>query len=216
MQVIKKKCAKATVYKAWLDGLTGKHPKYVSSSFRFYIDIKANLMICQKGLCAYTEIRLDDDTVFAASAQWKKGKYVGDTEVQGQLDHWDASLKKTKGWDWDNFFLTHNSVNNSKLARPVHSFMKPDSTGYSPEKYLDYNYLLHEFTVSPSVKGLAKRTQIQDMINVLGLNYGSIKRIRAKELNEIFTDHKKGLKTKAQLRTSQFHTAFKMIKDKLP
>jgi hypothetical protein len=217
MQAINKQCGKATVYKTWLDSLTGNHPKYTSSTIRrrHYTDIKANLVICQKGLCAYTEILLDDHTAFG-NQHWQNGKFIGNTEIQGQLDHFDATLKTKKGWLWKNFFLVHSSVNNSKLDKAVHAFMKPDSTGYSPLNYLDYNFKLHEFTVSPKITNATKAKQIEYMIKVLGLNYGSIQRVRKKMLNDIFIDYKKGLKTKSQLRTSQFYTAFKIVKSKLP
>jgi len=215
MRKINKKCNKATKYKAWLDTKKGKHPKYSSSSFRFYRDIKANLMACQEGLCAYTEIKLDDSDYFKQPAVWENGVYIGDTQIQGQLDHFDFLLKKRrKGWEWSNFFLCHSDINNAKLDQPVYDFMKPDGQNYSPYKYLDYNYRLHKFTASPKIRDLNKRAQVEDMIKILGLNYGSIQRLRKKYLNDIFIDFEKDTKGIDELSVDMFFTAFEIIRTK--
>ncbi len=73
------------------------HRKYRSSS-GFYWDIVMQLHHCQKGLCAYTEIELCDDELFAAVC-WKDGQYdghPGNPGRFGQLEHFDASLKSKK------------------------------------------------------------------------------------------------------------------------
>jgi len=105
MRKIEKSLSLATIYKKWLDetNSTGvKHPEYNSSEFRFYKDIVANLLWVQKGLCAYTEMYLMDyDRV--KPSEWKKGRFK-DFDFMGQLDHYESTLKKDKGWDGLTFF----------------------------------------------------------------------------------------------------------------
>ena len=112
MKKIDKNLSLATSYKKWLDTLnkSGKsHPTYNSSNNKFYYDVIANLLWVQQGLCAYTEMFLINKNAVAPE-KWGDGSFKR-FEFLGQLDHFNARLKNTKGWDWDNFFVIHSDVN---------------------------------------------------------------------------------------------------------
>ncbi|WPQ61751.1 hypothetical protein SIO70_25655 [Chitinophaga sancti] len=83
-----------------LDDLAQKgksHPKYTSSSFKYYYDIVANLIWLQAELCAYSERRMQDHRK-CAPGKWAEGTFQ-QFQFSGQLDHYDATLKNTKGRD---------------------------------------------------------------------------------------------------------------------
>jgi hypothetical protein len=58
MQKIDKSKKVATAYHTWLKSLKNKKQPPYSATFRFYKDVLMNLLICQNGLCAYTEMSL--------------------------------------------------------------------------------------------------------------------------------------------------------------
>ncbi|MFN5848630.1 MAG: hypothetical protein ACK43K_09080, partial [Chitinophagales bacterium] len=57
----------------------------------------------QGGLCAYTEVLLNDKKTVAPE-KWVDGMF-NRFEVKGALDHYFPNLKRETGWDWQNFFL---------------------------------------------------------------------------------------------------------------
>jgi hypothetical protein len=201
-----------------------QHPDYEAGSFRkdFYKDVFMALLYCQGGLCAYTE-ELICDVKYLHAMDWQNGAYVGELIPQNydaDIEHFDSTLKTAQGWDWDNLFAVGVAVNRkNKLAKRVHTFFKPDLPTHNPHDYLVYNFSTHRFAVKSSLRqnNPNQAEQVQVMIEVLGLNYGTIISRRERYLLDKQTDIKAGLKTYDSVRTEiyQFFTAFEMSKDDL-
>lgn len=180
MRKIDKSVILSTAYKNWEEQLEleGKpHPRYNSSKGEFYFDVAMNLLHCQQGLCAYTEVQLCNQAPIEP-ARWQKGRYVGNgkKEFDGTLDHFDESLKAKKDdaqgrkdWLWDNLFMVHTDVNNSKGIRPVDSILKPDSPDYDEFRLLDYDTDTRRYRANLSLQE-AERDRVNQMIEILGLN----------------------------------------------
>lgn len=175
MQKIDKSQILSNNYKTWHDGLGDSHPIYNSSSNKYYDDIKMSLLYCQKGLCAYTEEILCDEKYFDIS-NWDNVKYntsltIEDKDkIQGDLEHFDESLKPQKAWLWDNLFVVHTHINcRVKHTKPVKNILKPDSPTYDPYKYLDFDYETGVFF--PNINLLEnEKKEVSYMIEILGLN----------------------------------------------
>src|ERR1700733_6423585 len=108
MRRIVKDCNLSTKYSEWQRQLEadGKDHEPYSSRHKFYLDVVMNLYHCQGGLCAYTEMLLCAKDLYAVG-RWLDGVYArgpgkGGPQVFGELDHFDSSLKKSKGWLWTN------------------------------------------------------------------------------------------------------------------
>ena len=91
-------------YKKWLESLeNSKHPEYKSSNFKYYNDIKMSLLSSQNALCAYTE-QLLCDPKYITNDNWNEKKYIRELtqedkhSIQGDLEHFDESLKTDKAW----------------------------------------------------------------------------------------------------------------------
>ena len=135
-----------------------------------------------------------------------------DFEFLGQLDHYDTSLKKQKGWEWTNFFVVHSDVNVKKKGqKSVHGILKPDEPHYDPFYYLEYNFKTHHFLPN-SDRPLPLQQKILEDINTLGLNYKPIIDHRMRHLIPLIEDIKLGKLTllQAKERLMQFYTAFEM------
>jgi hypothetical protein len=216
MKFLNKKIVFATAYKKWVDDLENKktnHPVYNSSNGKYYYDIVANLLWIQEGLCAYTERRLQNHLPFHKT-KWKKGKYKK-FEFAGQLDHYDNSLKKEKGWLWENFFLIDSDIN-VKLKRdktPL-GVLKPDLITFNPFDLLQYEITTHIFIPNSSLN-FTDQIKVLKEINLLGLNFQPIIDIRREYLSPIIEDVKYHKKTfdKALSELNQFFTAFLMAKE---
>lgn len=175
MQKIDKSQILSTVYKTWHDNLGNVHPIYNSSGNEYYFDIKMSLLFCQKGLCAYTEELLCDEKYFDL-LNWQNGKYnrlltqKQKDEIQGDLEHFDESLKPQKAWLWDNLFIAHIHVNRTiKKSKPIKNILKPDSPFYEPYKYLDFDYETGVFF--PNINLVqSEKDDVAYMIDTLGLN----------------------------------------------
>jgi hypothetical protein len=201
-----------------------QHPDYKEGSFRrqFYKDVFMALLYCQGGLCAYTE-ELICDVEALREIDWQNGVYVGELIPQNRdadIEHFDSTLKTAQGWDWDNLFAVGVAINRkNKLAKGVHNFFKPDLPTHNPHDYLAYNFATHLFVVKPALKqnNPPQAEDVQDMINVLGLNYGTTKDRRKRYLLDKQVDIQNGLKTYESVRAEiyQFFTAFEMSKDDL-
>lgn len=221
MRKIDKQCLLSTAYKTWEENLENTqtpHPKYKSSNAKYYQDVRMQLYYCQDGLCAYTEIRLCDEDIYAKH-HWKNGRYKSTNltkQAQGQLDHFDENLKSKKGdtigkqdWLWDNFFMIDSEVNTRiKGSKPVDDILKPDSPTYSPFDLLEYDEY-HQFLPHRNLDHLTFE-RVKNMIEVLGLN--SIRRKREDylltTLNQLFSEDKKW----DDFTPKQFPTAFEMYK----
>ncbi len=188
MLKIDKKEILSTKYKEWLEELEDeKHPKYDSSNFRFYQDIKMSLLYCQNGLCAYSEKSLCE-LEFIDSKNWNNGKYTRKLSkfdkniILGDLEHFDESLKPKKAWLWDNLFIVDAHINrNVKKSKSIKNILKPDRIKYSPYQYLDFSYETGLFFPKITL-GKNDKKDVEYMINTLGINI-------------YFSDRKKRLKS---------------------
>lgn len=213
MRKIEKNLSLATSYKRWLDGLNKfqkNHPLYSSSNNKYYYDIVANLLWVQQGLCAYTEMFLVKLSTVAPE-KWIKGTYPK-FEFFGQLDHFDPSLKKEKGWEWDNFFVVHTDVNTKrKRDKKLNGIIKPDNKDYDPFYFLEYDFRQHHFLPNRD-RTLKDQKLILEDINALGLNFQPIIDYRIEYLKPIIDEVLLGILkiSNARTRLNKFYTAFEM------
>jgi hypothetical protein len=194
MKKIDKKKQLSTVYKKWENVLEEKntpHPKYISSKGEYYIDIVMDLLRCQSGLCAYTEVQLCS-LDYLTDNKWEGGRYKENIEGKvhnGQLEHFDEMLKwkekrekidtdnnviyQKKDWLWSNFFMVDSDTNNRKSTKPIDYILKPDLDNYDPFKLFDYSIVTHMFTPNTELPD-AERDRIKVMIEVLGINFPNV------------------------------------------
>ena len=117
-----------------------------------------NLLFCQKGVCAYSEILLCKEPLYEIN-RWNNGRYqapIG-TNYFGSLDHFNSGLKKNKAWLWDNLFMVHSDLNRDKAQKEISILPKPDTTNYAPENYLDYDIVNHIFFQTHYLKRTFKK-----------------------------------------------------------
>jgi hypothetical protein len=198
----------------------GKHPDYRNSNFRenYYDDVKFQLLYWQKGLCAYTEDLIDGFIWKEVSSKFINGKYKGDKiAMDGEIDHFDTSQKELNGWDLNNLFLIKKHINSSSVkgSKKTYPFMRPDFPEYSPEKYLEYDFLTHRFLPKTQLENSDLSSKIEDMIVILGLNNHTIKEHRKSYLNQLAWEISTCLKSYEEIIPDRFITAFKMSKDEL-
>ena len=199
MRKIDKTTQFSTVYKTWENDLENRkqaHPKYNSSNGEHYYSIVMDLLRCQNGLCAYTEVRLCKPD-FYAKEHWTNdvydnSKWTNGVPYKGQLEHFDESLKSKKAgendkkdWLWVNFFIIESDTNIKKGVKKVADFLKPDRSDYSPEKYLEYNQNTHCFEAKESLDDIRKN-KIKDSLEVLGINHPTVVHRRKVTLNAYF------------------------------
>jgi hypothetical protein len=212
MQKIDKSQILSTNYKTWHNSLGDNHPTYNSSNNKYYNEIKMCLLHCQKGLCAYTEEMLCDEKYFDIS-NWKNGKYtpltqIQKNEIQGDLEHFDESLKTQKGWLWDNLFIVDTHVNcRIKHRKPIKNILKPDSPTYDPYKYLDFDYETGVFFPNINLTQ-QENDDVAYMIEVLGIN--CISSQRKKQLQ----DWKDKIDVGLDVQPYRFITAWNMTLSK--
>jgi hypothetical protein len=218
MQRISKNNRKATEYKKWEASL-GKnpHPEY-KSTYRFYKDVLFDLILCQGGLCAYTEYRLiNKSEIPKIKSKFLKGRFKGDfKDLPIDIEHFDSRLKTKYGWRWSNLFAVYDLINQkvkrreeAKLiskGKSVYSIMKPDSSSYDPKSILQYERNTDLFI--PNTKKLDPKEiqQVKEMILCLGLNNGFIKMKRSEYYKELDCKINIGDKVNPQ----QFITGWKM------
>lgn len=205
MRKIDKTAIFATKYQTWLvEQLqlpVEQRKSYDANAaqFKFYIDIVINLFYCQNGLCAYTEEQLCPKDYYQHT-NWicktikdKTNQHHSFDEsvfnvpkvFNGELDHFDESLKTEKGWDWDNFFMIDADTNNRKGSKPIDYRLKPDAENYDPFIIFDYSMDTHRFIVNTDfpVNDEKDREKLQDIIdNVLGINFPNLVNKRAKAI----------------------------------
>ena len=162
----------ATAFFDWLSGQSSGHGPYQSSSSRYYEAVKMNLLHCQRGLCAYTEVFLGERSS-CSPENWQEGRYQGSYSARGTLDHFDATRKQGEAWAWDNFFLVDAETNRRKGQKPVDEILKPDRAGYSPFHYLAYDAYLHIYFPHPQLTDPEKE-RVREMILTLGLNWDPV------------------------------------------
>ena len=208
MRKIDKTCNLSTVYKAWEEDLTIPHPIYNNNSARTqrYKDVVTQLLYCQDGLCAFTEQIICDKSCYEED-KWTDGQYAPDKpEFEGELDHFDSDRKTNEGWAWDNFLVVSTHINQKrKGSKPVDDILKPDHPDYNENKVLAYNLDTNRFLPNLNLT-TAEQERVQNMIEVLGLNFGSIVRKRREYLSDRFTL----MEYEDDVAINQFPTAFKM------
>ena len=179
MRKIDKSTILSKNYKEWLESLGEEHPKYNSSNNKYYVDIKMSLLYCQKGLCAYTEELLCDLDLISRE-NWNEEQYITKLDNQnltnGDLEHFDESLKEKKAWLWDNLFFVNGDINRKvKCSKSILSILKPDASDYDPYKYLEFDYKRNLFVANSSLND-EEQDDIECMIQTLGLNSNRFKR----------------------------------------
>ena len=176
MQKIDKSIIASKDFENWHNALKqDAHPDYNSASNKHYWDIKMSLLFCQGGLCAYTEQSLCD-TSWIEKNHWNDSKYSRlltkndkDT-IQGDLEHFDESLKEKNGWSWDNFFVVSAHVNRCiKGRKSIKTILKPDISQYEAEKNLVFDFETGVFAPNPALDEEDRR-DVLSMIDVLGIN----------------------------------------------
>lgn len=194
MRKIDKSKILSTTYKTWEEALEKSetpHPKYSHTKTReaYSLDIVMNLIHCQNGICAYTEMSLCNPKYYSTD-NWEDGKYASKKpEKFGQLEHFDENLKSKKDeagkkdWLWDNFFMVHSDINTVvKRSNSVHPILKPDTKKYDPFYLMKYNLSTHYFLPNDENLSADEQASVQYMINTLGINFDIVVNKRKKHL----------------------------------
>jgi hypothetical protein len=225
MRKLDKTLGLASEYHKWLEAEQHKNPterkEYDGNAaqFKYYKDVVMELLHCQLGLCAYTE-QLLCPSEYIDLIHWQKGKYnrqlLEKKFFNGELDHFDESLKRVNAWLWDNFFFVDSDTNNRKGTRPVDARLKPDSPAYNPFEWLDYSVQTHRFVINQA-KDLTDedRAHLQHIVDdVLGINFSTVVEKRRIEM----TKRKKMIEFAIELTADdlrEFPTAFEFCKQLL-
>jgi hypothetical protein len=174
MRKIDKTKILASQYKKWLDRLNRDKIKHPTQDRTYYNDVMMNLLHCQKGVCAYTEMIICNPELLKEE-NWENGKYKSKkVDRLGSLDHFDPRLKKDKYWEWDNLFAISLDINVKKGTKEVDDILKPDSPRYNPFKLLEYNAITHLFGPHRGIEDRDLRERIKRMIKVLQLNHNTV------------------------------------------
>jgi len=212
MQKIDKSNIRSLTYQEWVEGLDTNHPEYKSNQ-KYVKDIKMSLLACQNGLCAYTE-ELLCDMALLSEANWVDGKYIGNVSnqnlVNGDLEHFDCTLKDTQGYLWDNLFMVNSNINcRVKGTQPVDNILKPDSVDYDPYVYLQFDDKINAFIANQNLSAEDK-LKVEEMIGVLGINRNAFK--RAKQIKDLKENIELGLELN---EPDEYITSWKMTKENL-
>jgi hypothetical protein len=183
MRKIDKSKILSQAYKTWEASLGEVHPLY-DTQHTFYKDVVMNLFHCQNGLCAYTEMILCEEAFYREN-HWKEGRYAEPKpKFFGDLEHFDSTLKKSRGWLWDNLLMAHTNINRDKSNKQVFDILKPDRADYDPYKVLAYSLLTHEFVSNEEQLTPEEQRQVDDMIELLGINHPTVVSERRSKLNQ--------------------------------
>lgn len=192
-------------YKKWVDQLNHDEVKHPQHRY-YYTDVVMNLLHCQKGVCAYTEMPLCHLELWSAD-NWKNGRYAHKRpQAIGELDHFNPQLKKNKYWEWQNLFVVLEKINKRKGTQEVDDILKPDSDQYDPAALLEYNEKSHIFIPHTGIENEVIRERIQRMIDVLHINFGFVRRERGRFLKEVF----KSREMDREVKIDRFFTAYQM------
>jgi hypothetical protein len=226
MRKIDKSEKLATAYLKWLQEEQEKpvserkvYDNSNASKFRFYYDVVMNLMHCQKGLCAYTEQQLCPKE-YLKKENWENGVFkkelIKPKTFNGELDHFDESLKEGNGWLWDNFFMIESDTNNRKGKKAIDNRLKPDSIDYDPFKMLDYSENTHRFVINTD-KDLNEedRKHLQNILDeVLGINFPNLVDKRRVAITRRLKMLELGIPLNLE-EENEFPTAFEFAKNNL-
>lgn len=197
----------STIYKDWVDKFNHDNVKHPQKNNTYYYDVVMNLLYCQKGVCAYTEMFLCDSR-FWKKNNWENGRYkYQKPEFFGELEHFDHKLKADKYWDWDNLFVVLEKVNRKKWTQEVDEILKPDLPGYDPMLYLEYNEKYDVFIPNAGIKDEIIKKRIQYMLDVLQINFDPVRRERHRFLKEVL----KSQFMNEPIKIDRFFTAYQMV-----
>ncbi len=203
MKKIDKSILFSKKYQTWVSELTIPHPK----TSCFYLDVVMDLMRCQNGLCAYTEVLLCHDSGWLVTENWHDGRYITFTRkpCDGDLEHFNSRLKTNENWKWENLFVVKHEINTLKGYQDIDYILKPDAQDYNPFDLLEYNRETHMY-VANRVKSHEDQMRIKEMIKILGLNNANIVKQRGEVIERAFEFNTINIE-------NQFPTAFSMIKN---
>jgi hypothetical protein len=183
-----------------------KHPPH---SRTYYDDVVMNLLHCQKGVCAYTEMLLCNSRLLTED-NWKNGKYkTTHPDHFGDLEHFDPRLKKERFWDWGNLFVVHSDINRLKRDKEVDDILKPDSPAYDPKELLEYDEYTHIFIPHTEIEDENVVERIRRMIEVLQINHDTVRHERETFLKKAFKSYELG----QSVEIDRFFTAYEMAKE---
>lgn len=164
----------------------------------YYLDVLFNLLYCQKGLCAYSELRIiDDELIEEIKDNFVDGRNTSQKPtISVNIDHFDSTLKHTNGWLWSNLFAIDPRINmefkrvNEKIAREKYdfinyNFMKPDDDNYNPYDLLDYDIVEHSFFPKFNLADDIKE-KINIALDFLGINLSFVVRERREYVEKTF------------------------------
>ncbi len=179
MRKLDKQIRHAIAYDTWWK--TNSQVEYDSSKNPYYLDVLFELLIAQDGLCAYTELAvMSRKQVAELKLVFESGKVKKDTkrpEVFIDLEHFDSSDKKARGWNWENLFAVWDGVNKKKRTfealHGIDTILKPDNLDYQPFELLAYNPKRHAFVPNPK-QPKEIQDRVEKMITVLCLNFGTV------------------------------------------
>lgn len=236
MRKIDKRQCLATEYETWLEEeypkwlenyrTKGTNPPYKSSNHPHYQAIIAALLYCQNGLCAYTEYKiLNANKVSEIPNLFNNlGKYIGKRfETPDDLEHFESEDKSQNPWNWTNLFSVYSPINHEKEMRErkmrkdlgkenvIDNILKPDLGTYNPFKFLEYDLDSHKFYANSEIFDDSISERIENMIYILGLNWGDIVDKREEYLNPLIEDLKSG----KIITPIKFITAYEMLKRQL-
>ena len=189
-----------------------KDTKYESSK-GFYYDIVAELLLIQDGLCAYTE-RLLYNVEEVRALEWKDGKLRSPfPKVDGDLEHFDPTLKERKGWLWDNFFMADHKVNLKwKGTKSVDKILKPDQPEYDPFHLFKYDFDTHLYLPNSKNLTVAEIERVKKMLLILGINSSPTRDLREEVINKIIDKIKLETLEWDTIKIKRFPTAIEMLK----
>lgn len=174
MRKIDKTGILSTQYKNWLDQLNRDKVKHPGQNRNYYIDVVMNLLYCQKGVCAYTEMIICNPELLTED-KWENGRYkYKKVDRLGSLEHFNPRLKEDKYWEWDNLFAISLDINVKKGDKEVDDILKPDTPQYDPFKFLEYNEQTHLFAPHRDIEDKALIERIKRMIRVLQINHNTV------------------------------------------
>lgn len=211
MKRIDKSGILSTKYMEWLAALNRENREHPKTNRSYYCDVVMNLLYCQDGLCAYTEMIICSPELLTED-NWEQGKYKHEKGCHlGSLEHFDPRLKKGKFWEWGNLFVVHPKINVLKGAKEIDYILKPDSPDYDPMRLLEYDVENHIFFPSVGIDEQSVRERVRRMIKVLQLNHNTVRYERKRFFRRITLE----MELELEPRIDCFFTAYRMVKEKL-
>ncbi len=188
MRKIDKSIIKSNNYKKWLQKIRAKQKTHKTCS-TYKVDVMMCLLYCQKGVCAYTEMRLCVPDAINEN-KWNENEYINrkyNLDKIGDLEHFDSSLKNIFHCEWDNLFMVFHEINNDKSVKNIDLIkeFKPDNEKYSPEEIFDYDINTHKFRPNSDIEDVDKIKKINKLIEIFCINSGFVKYERETFLSRV-------------------------------